>query len=62
MEYIWLMWGDSYGNRSIVVVGGFDVDRGAEMTVVDMDINVQKSDMRGRRVPSLLLFHASRQY
>ena len=32
-------------------VGGFDVDRGAEMTVVNTDINVQKSDM-GREVLS----------
>ena len=26
-------------------IGGFEVDRGAEMTVVDVDINVQKSDV-----------------
>ena len=32
-------------------VGGFDVDRAAEMTVVNMDINVQESDMRGGNVP-----------
>ena len=32
-------------------VGGFDVDRGAEMTVVNMDIDVQKSDMRAGCVP-----------
>ena len=28
-------------------VGGSDVDRGAEIIVVDMDIDVQKSDMGG---------------
>ena len=28
-------------------VGGFDVDRGVEMTVVSMDIDIQKSDMGG---------------
>ena len=38
------------GVTAIVVelgVGGFDVDRGAEMTVVNTDIDVQKSDMGG---------------
>ena len=29
-------------------VGGFDVDRGAEMTTFNTDIDVQKSDMGGR--------------
>ena len=28
-------------------VGGFDVDRSAEMTVVNMDIDIQKSDVGG---------------
>ena len=28
-------------------VGGFDEERGAEITVVDTDIDVQKSDMGG---------------
>ena len=28
-------------------VDGFDVDRGAELTMVDLDIEVQKSDMGG---------------
>ena len=32
-------------------VGGFDVDRGAEMTVVNMEIDIQKSDMGGGSVP-----------
>ena len=32
-------------------VGGFDVDRGAKMTVVDTDIDIQKSEMGGGRVP-----------
>ena len=32
-------------------VGGFDVDRGAEMTMVNMDIDIQESDMRGGSVP-----------
>ena len=32
-------------------VGGFDVDRGAEMTMVNMDIDVQKSDMGGGSAP-----------
>ena len=32
-------------------VGGFDVDRGAEMIMVDTDIDVQKSDMGEGSVP-----------
>ena len=28
-------------------VGGFDVDRGAEMIMVNTDIDVQESDMEG---------------
>ena len=32
-------------------VGGFDVDRGAEMTMFNTDIDIQKSDMGGRSVP-----------
>ena len=32
-------------------VGGFDVDRGVEMTMFNRDINVQKSDMGGGSVP-----------
>ena len=32
-------------------VGGFDVDRGAEMTMSNTDIDFQKSDMGGGRVP-----------
>ena len=32
-------------------VGGFDVDRGAEMTIFNTDIDVQKSDMGGGSVP-----------
>ena len=32
-------------------VGGFDVDRGAEMTMFNTDIDVQKSDMGGGSVP-----------
>ena len=32
-------------------VGGFDVDRGAEMTVVNTDIDIQKSDLGGGDVP-----------
>ena len=32
-------------------VGGFDMDRSAEMTTVDADTDVQKSDVRGRSVP-----------
>ena len=35
-------------------VGGFDVDRGAEMTVFNMDIDVQKSDRGGGSVPGEL--------
>ena len=31
--------------------GGFNVNRGAEMTMVDTDIDVQKSDMGGGNVP-----------
>ena len=32
-------------------VGGFDVDRGAKMTMVNKDIDIQKSDMGGGSVP-----------
>ena len=32
-------------------VGGFDVDRGAEVTMFNMYIDVQKSDMVGGSVP-----------
>ena len=37
--------------KVLLGVGGFDVDRGAEMTVVNMDIDVQKSEMGGGSVP-----------
>ena len=45
-----------YGVTAIVVevllgIVGFDVDRGAEMTVVNVDIDVQKSDVGGGCVP-----------
>ena len=32
-------------------VGGSDMDRGAELTVLNADIYVQKSDMGGGNVP-----------
>ena len=48
---IWLMWGDSYGSGGIVRSWRFDVDRGTEMTVVNMYNDVQKSDMGGGSVP-----------
>ena len=32
-------------------VGRFDVDRSAEMTMFNMDIDIQKSDMGGGSVP-----------
>ena len=32
-------------------VGGFDVDRGVEMTMVNTDTDVQRSDMGGGSVP-----------
>ena len=32
-------------------IDGFDMNRGAEMTVVDTDIDIQKSDMGGGSVP-----------
>ena len=32
-------------------VGRFDVDRGAEMAIFNMDIDVQKGDMGGGSVP-----------
>ena len=47
-------------------VGGFGVDRGVGMTVVDTDIDVQKSDMEGEnfpgevvRIPTVELFKRS---
>ena len=33
-------------------VGEFNMDRGAELTMVDVDINVQKGDMAGGSVPA----------
>ena len=33
-------------------VGGFNVDRGVEMTMFNTDIDVQKSDMGGGSVPA----------
>ena len=33
--------------EALLGVGGFDVDRGVEMTMVNADIDVQKSDMAG---------------
>ena len=47
---------DRCGVTALVVevflgVGGFDVDRGAEMTVVNTDIDIQKSDVGGGSVP-----------
>ena len=33
-------------------VGGFNMDRGAELTMVDADIDVQISDVGGGSVPS----------
>ena len=35
----------------LLEVDGFDVDRGAEMTMFNTDINIQKSDMGGGSVP-----------
>ena len=32
-------------------VGGFDVNRGVEITMVNSDIDIQKSDMVGGSVP-----------
>ena len=32
-------------------VGGFYVDRGAEITMLNMDIDVQKSDIGGGSIP-----------
>ena len=39
-----------YGVTTVVVqilliVGGFDVDRGAELTLVDVNIDIQEGDM-----------------
>ena len=35
-------------------VGGFDVNRGAGMTMFNTDIDVQKSDMGGGSVPGIV--------
>ena len=32
-------------------VGVFNMDRGAELTVVDADIDIQESDVEGENVP-----------
>ena len=45
------MWDDSYGSGGVLGVGGFDVNRGVEMIVVNTDIDVQKSDVGGASVP-----------
>ena len=42
---------NSYVVEVLLGVDGFDVDRGAEMTMFNMDIDVQKSDMGGGSVP-----------
>ena len=32
-------------------VGGFNMDRGVELTMVDADIDIQKNEVGGGRVP-----------
>ena len=43
------MWGNCCGSGNIV---GFNIDRGTELTTINADIDVQKSDMGGESVPS----------
>ena len=38
----------------LLMVGGFDVDRGAELTLVDVNINIQEGDMGLGGVPGVL--------
>ena len=45
------MWGSSCDSGDIVGVGGFNMDRGAELTMVDADMNIQKGDVGGGSVP-----------
>ena len=33
-------------------VGGFNMDKGAELTMIDVDIDIQKGDVGGGSVPS----------
>ena len=35
----------------LLMVGGFDVDRGAELTLVDVNVDIQESDMGPGGVP-----------
>ena len=35
----------------LLEVGGFNMNRGVELTMVNADIDVQKSDVRGGSVP-----------
>ena len=35
----------------LLMVGGFDVDRGAELTLVNVNINIQEGDMGLGGVP-----------
>ena len=37
--------------RILLMVGGFDVDGGVELTLVDVSINIQESDMGLGGVP-----------
>ena len=39
------MWGDNMVMEVLLQVGGFDVDRGEEMTMVNTVTDVQKSDI-----------------
>ena len=45
------MWGDSCGNGDVAGSYGFNMDRGAELTMVNADIDIQKSGMREGSVP-----------
>ena len=44
-----MIWGGNCGNGDIV--GGFNMDRGTELTIINACINVQNCDMGQKSVP-----------
>ena len=48
---VWSIWGGSCDSGDIVGIGGFNVDRGAELTMVNADIDIHKGDVGGGSVP-----------
>ena len=45
------MWGVSYDSEILLGVGGFNMDKGEELTMIDADIEIQKGNTGGVSVP-----------